>query len=89
MSIWQGSTALAFASIALGLSIYSYTKVNSNDKPVVIQQAKPNLKELTIPEQDRENLVALHGYILDLENDRQSVELNNVQFSDGKNCISN
>ena len=67
MSTWQGSTALAFASIALGLSIYSYTKVNSTDKPVVIQQAKPNLKELTIPEQDRENLVALHGYILDLE----------------------
>ena len=67
MSTWQGNTALAFASIALGLSIYSYTKVNSTDKPVVIQQAKPNLKKLTIPEQDRENLVALHGYILDLE----------------------
>ena len=67
MSTWQGNTALAFASIALGLSIYSYTKSNSTDKPVVIQQAKPNLKELAIPEQDRENLVALHGYILDLE----------------------
>ena len=67
MSTWQGSTALAFASIALGLSIYSHTKSISTDKPVAIQQAKPTLKELAIPEQDRENLVALHGYILDLE----------------------
>ena len=56
MSTWQGNTALAFASIALGLSIYSYTKANSNDKPVVIQQAKPNLKELAIPEQDTEKI---------------------------------
>ena len=63
----KGVLRAGICSIALGLSIYSYTKVNSTDKPVVIQQAKPNLKELTIPEQDRENLVALHGYILDLE----------------------
>ncbi|WP_209327836.1 hypothetical protein [Pseudoalteromonas sp. PA2MD11] len=54
MSTWQGNTALAFASIALGLSIYSYTTSNSTDKPVDIQQSKPNLKELTIPELERE-----------------------------------
>ncbi|WP_462146489.1 hypothetical protein [Pseudoalteromonas gelatinilytica] len=67
MSTWQGNTALVFASIALGLSIYSHTKSISTDKPVAIQQAKPTLKKLAIPAQDRENLVALHGYILNLE----------------------
>ncbi|URQ90245.1 hypothetical protein [Pseudoalteromonas sp. SCSIO 43101] len=67
MSTWQGNIALVFASIALGLSIYSQTKSTPTDKPFLIQPAKSNLKELAIPEQDRENLIALHGYILDLE----------------------
>ncbi len=59
MSTWQGNSALVLASIALGLSIYSQTQT--------AQKAQPAVQQSAVPEQDRENLLALHGYILDLE----------------------
>lgn len=64
MSTWQGNIALVLASTALGLTIYNHF---SADKQRASSSLPFTIDDSIIPKQDRENLVALHGYILDLE----------------------
>ena len=67
MASWQGNVALVFATAALGITLYNQFGASKPlNKP---QPAKYDFSSVSgsVPLEDRENLVALHGYILDLE----------------------